>query len=93
MKKLKDLLKESNVWDRKLGQPLPTLEDTIEDHQSKKLKEGSAQDYKKVQKLLTQIKSGISELIKYGEDYSVFQSAKYAAKTLKKAWRDISRIT
>ena len=93
MKKLKDLLKESNIWDREFGQPLPTLEDAIEDHQSKKLKEGSAQDYKKVQKLLTQVKSGLSELIKYGEDYSVFQSAKYAAKTLKKAWRDISRIT
>ena len=57
------------------------------------LNEGSAQDYKKVQKLLTQVKSGLSELIKYGEDYSVFQSAKFAAKTLKKAWRDISRIT
>ena len=37
--KLKDLLKESNIWDRKLGQPLPTLEDAIENHQSKKLKE------------------------------------------------------
>ena len=43
--KLKDLLKESNIWDREFGQPLPTLEDAIEDHQSKKLKEGSAQDY------------------------------------------------
>ena len=31
MKKLKDLLKESNIWDREFGQPLPTLEDTIED--------------------------------------------------------------
>ena len=26
--KLKTLLKESNAWDRKFGQPLPTLEDT-----------------------------------------------------------------
>ena len=50
-------------------------------------------EYKKVQKLLTQVKSGLSELVKYGEDYGVFQSAKFAAKTLKKAWRDISRIT
>ena len=28
MKKLKDLLKESNVWDRKFGEALPTLADT-----------------------------------------------------------------
>ncbi len=27
-KKLKDLLKESNVWDRKFGEKLPTLADT-----------------------------------------------------------------
>jgi len=26
--KLKKLLKESNAWDRKFGEPLPTLEDT-----------------------------------------------------------------
>ena len=26
--KLKSLLKESKVWDRKFGEPLPTLEDT-----------------------------------------------------------------
>ena len=53
----------------------------------------TSKEYKKVQKLLDQVKSGLSELIKYGEDYGVFQSPKYASKTLKKAWRDISRIT
>jgi hypothetical protein len=37
--KLKDLLKESNIWDRKFGQPLPTLKDAIEDHQLKELNE------------------------------------------------------
>ncbi len=42
--KLKDLLKESNIWDRKFGDPLPTLEDTIEDHQSKKLKEAGGRE-------------------------------------------------
>ena len=26
--KLKSLLKESKVWERKFGEPLPTLEDT-----------------------------------------------------------------
>ena len=36
MKKLKDLLKESHVWERKFGEPLPTLADV----QRKKLAEG-----------------------------------------------------
>ena len=57
------------------------------------LKESSDRDYKKVRKILDQVKDGLSTLIKYGEDYSLFQDAKYAAKTLKKVWRDIARIT
>ena len=52
----------------------------------------TSQEYKKVQKLLDQVKSGLSELIKYGVDYNVFQSAKFASKTLKKAWREIAKI-
>jgi len=35
MIKLKKLIKES-VWDRKFGEPLPTLKDVTEKHQSKK---------------------------------------------------------
>ena len=57
------------------------------------LKESSDRDYKKAQKLLKLVKAGLSDLIKYGEDYNVFQDAKYASKILKKAWQDISRIT
>ena len=55
--KLKDLLKESNIWDREFGQPLPTLEDAIENHQSKKLKEADKWEapdikvYKELEKL------------------------------------------
>ena len=30
--KLKDLLKESNIWDREFGQPLPTLNSVMEKH-------------------------------------------------------------
>jgi len=55
--------------------------------------ESSHREYKKVRKILDQVKDGLSTLIKYGEDYSLFQDAKYASKTLKKAWRDIARIT
>ena len=43
MKKLKDLLKESHVWERKFGEKLPTLADTTakyaEKHGKKKVNE------------------------------------------------------
>jgi len=35
MIKLKKILKES-AWDRKFGEPLPTLEDVVEKHQNDK---------------------------------------------------------
>jgi len=55
--------------------------------------QSSYREYKKVDKILDNIRDELSTLIKYGEDYSLFQDAKYAAKTLKKVWRDIGRIT
>ena len=33
MIKLKKLIKESNVWDRKFGEPLPTLKNVVEKHE------------------------------------------------------------
>jgi hypothetical protein len=56
--KLKDLLKESNVWDREFGQPLPTLKDAIENHKSKILKESPndlMKELKKVNKVVVKI--------------------------------------
>ena len=44
MKKLKDIIKESFVWEREFGQPLPTIEDTTRKHQEKL----SEVDYTKV---------------------------------------------
>ena len=35
MKKLKDIIKESFVWEREFGHPLPTIEDTTRRHQEK----------------------------------------------------------
>ena len=55
--KLKKLLKESNAWDRKFGEPLPTLEDTTRAYKMKQedLNEKvstSDKDVKKVSSLL-----------------------------------------
>ena len=49
MIKLKDLLKESYVWERKFGEPLPTLADV----QRKKLEEGMSKS--QAQELLNQL--------------------------------------
>ena len=37
MIKLKDLLKESTMWDRKFGEPLLTFQDVMQKHQQKNL--------------------------------------------------------
>ena len=48
MKKLKELLKESYVWERKFGEKLPTLADV---QKSKKLNEvGASVEYRKITK-------------------------------------------
>ena len=39
MIKLKTILKESKVWERKFGEPLPTLEDTTKAYKIKKEEE------------------------------------------------------
>ena len=51
MKKLKDLLKESHVWERKFGEKLPTLADI----QEKKLNEGGEKTYKTLMKVEKEI--------------------------------------
>ena len=53
-KKLKDLLRESNVWDRKFGESLPTLKDTTARYAAKQNiteKTGGQQTYKSLMSL------------------------------------------
>jgi len=47
------------------------------------------QHYKKI---LDQVKEGLEELQDVGEDYGVFQDAKYAEKTLKKVYEMIRKV-
>tara|TARA_Y100001963_G_C6548484_1_gene338750 strand:+ start:248 stop:517 length:270 start_codon:yes stop_codon:yes gene_type:complete len=81
VKKLTDLLKESYVWERKFGEKLPTLDDV---KRQKEINEAKKIDSKEWKKIKNQIEDQIDDLVKIGEDYAVFQSAKYTAKTLKK---------
>jgi len=90
VKKLKDLLKESYVWERKFGEKLPTLSDV----QKKKINERSSTDkeYRKAKKLISQLRDIVKELEAHGEDYGIFQNAKKSAKILKKLKKDMYYI-
>ena len=60
-KKLKDILKESNVWDRKFGESLPTLKDTTARYAAKhNLTEKTVGQ--KTYKSLMKLEKGIKEL-------------------------------
>ena len=64
MIKLRGLIKES-TWDRKFGEPLPTLEDVMEKHQTNEseiIDEGVIDDLLK--KLIDKLSSGDQKAVK-----------------------------
>ena len=60
--KLKKLLKESNAWDRKFGEPLPTLEDT---RRAYKLKQEDLNENKDLLKVATTLGKRPSDVDKF----------------------------
>ena len=81
MKKLTDLLKESKAWERSFGEKLPTLDSVQNKHQNK-INEASYSP-KEVKNIVWDMKEYVDKLVKVGEDFSIFQSAKASAKALK----------
>ena len=85
--KLKKLIKESTWGKRAFGEKLPTIEDY-----QKAMNEAKKIDSREWKKIKNEIEDKIDELVELGEDYAVFQSAKYTSKTLKKIqklWRSL----
>ena len=62
--KLKSLLKESKVWERKFGEPLPTLEDTTKRFKLKKEEELNESDLNKVSSILGKSSSDVGKFLK-----------------------------
>ena len=62
--KLKSLLKESKVWDRKFGEPLPTLEDTTRLYKLKTEEELNENDLNKVSSILGKSSSDVNKFLK-----------------------------
>jgi hypothetical protein len=60
--KLKSLLKESKVWERKFGEPLPTLEDTTKAY---KLKQEDLNENKDLLKVATTLGKRPSDVDKF----------------------------
>ena len=61
--KLKSLLKESKVWERKFGEPLPTLKMTTEKFKLKQ-ENLNENDLNKVSKILGKSSSDVSKFLK-----------------------------
>ena len=70
--KLKKLLSETKVWDRKFGEPLPTLEDTTRAYrlkQEQEINERPDQDTDKVAKILGKSINDVHKFVtKHGLD-------------------------
>ena len=70
--KLKSLLKESKVWERKFGEPLPTIEDTAKRFkmkQEQEINERPDQDTDKVAKILGKSINDVHKFVmKHGLD-------------------------
>ena len=61
--KLKSLLKESKVWERKFGEPLPTLEDTTRAYKLKQ-ENLNENDLNKVSSILGKSSSDVNKFLK-----------------------------
>jgi len=61
--KLKSLLKESKVWERKFGEPLPTLEDTTKAYKLKQ-EDLNENDLSKVSSILGKSSSDVDKFLK-----------------------------
>ena len=61
--KLKKLLKESKVWDRKFGEPLPTLADTTKAYKLKQ-EDLNENDLNKVSSILGKSSSDVNNFLK-----------------------------
>ena len=87
MKKLKDLLKESYVWERKFGEKLPTLADV----QKNKLNEGGEKTYKTLMKVEKEINE-LERTFKREKKGMSLDRAKNVEKSIvmmKRAWTSI----
>jgi len=99
MIKLKKLIKE-HAWDRKFGEPLPTLEDVVKKHKTEetivesniKVVKSDRIDSRTWRSMKYDLRDQFDELVDIGEDYSVFQNAQGTVKILKQIKKLMDKI-
>ena len=99
MIKLKKLIKE-HAWDRKFGEPLPTLEDVVKKHKTEetivesniKVVKSDRIDSRTWRSMKYDLRDQLDELVDIGEDYSVFQNAQGTVKILKQIKKLMDKI-
>ena len=87
--KLKDLLKESMVWERNFGEPLPTLDSVREKYQGKKVNEKRYDDYLSNQAGIDVWRDRKLFLIAKNLNYSTKDLMKTAQKKDGKSYKDV----
>jgi len=99
MIKLKKLIKE-HAWDRKFGEPLPTLEDVVKKHKPEetivesniRVVKSDRIDSRTWRSMKYDLRDQFDELVDIGEDYSVFQNAQGTVKILKQIKKLMDKI-
>ena len=84
------LLKEGYAWERKFGEPLPTLTSVQNKHQNK-VNEASYSP-KEVKNIVWDMKEYVDKLVKVGVDFEIFQNAKSSAKALKQIQKLLKNV-
>ena len=84
------LLKEGYAWERKFGEKLPTL-DSVQNKYKNKVNEASYSP-KEVKNIIWDMKEYVDKLVKQGENYEIFQSAKSSAKALKQIQKLLKQV-
>ena len=85
------LLKEGYAWERKFGEKLPTLA-SVQNKYKNKVNEASYSP-KEVKRIVWDMKDYVDKLVKQGENYEIFQSAKSSAKALKQIQKLLKQVS
>ena len=91
MKKLKELLKESYVWERKFGEKLPTLADV---QKAKKLNEvGNSTVHKRYTMKIEDAAGNLESAVKNYSDFLVGQGHKNESQELRGKFMIVGKFT
>tara|TARA_Y100000593_G_scaffold82454_1_gene154943 strand:- start:185 stop:502 length:318 start_codon:yes stop_codon:yes gene_type:complete len=104
MIKMKQLMEGKFSYNRKFGEPLPTLKDFAKNNAEETVNEETLTEgnikvipedkitSKVWRRMKYDLRDQFDELVKVGEDYGVFQNAQGTAKSLKQIKRILDKI-